>query len=182
MPALSQTRAHLLSPAWPAPESSGPYVQQLLWHLHSPGCLRSHSHSPGAQMSDVAPWKLSSLRAPFSVIGRVNGRQHWEPRTPKPVLMSSSLSAPLQSITTSVSFICWPLLSIFRAAPSMPRCPLSFSHVCQRVSERNSSLPLQVFQRRNTGQLDFFKRWRTYVEGFGDPMKEFWLGMIFEHP
>ncbi|XP_065744081.1 tenascin-N [Phocoena phocoena] len=34
-----------------------------------------------------------------------------------------------------------------------------------------------VFQRRNTGQLDFFKRWRTYVEGFGDPMREFWLGL-----
>ncbi|XP_005867796.1 PREDICTED: tenascin-N [Myotis brandtii] len=34
-----------------------------------------------------------------------------------------------------------------------------------------------VFQRRNTGQLDFFKRWRTYVEGFGDPTKEFWFGL-----
>ncbi|XP_013376393.1 PREDICTED: tenascin-N isoform X3 [Chinchilla lanigera] len=34
-----------------------------------------------------------------------------------------------------------------------------------------------VFQRRNTGQLDFFKRWRSYVEGFGDPMQEFWLGL-----
>ncbi|XP_058915899.1 tenascin-N [Kogia breviceps] len=34
-----------------------------------------------------------------------------------------------------------------------------------------------VFQRRNTGQLDFFKRWRTYVEGFGDPTREFWLGL-----
>nr|XP_003411030.1 tenascin-N [Loxodonta africana] len=34
-----------------------------------------------------------------------------------------------------------------------------------------------VFQRRNSGQLDFFKRWRTYVEGFGDPMREFWLGL-----
>ncbi|XP_024899769.1 LOW QUALITY PROTEIN: tenascin-N [Pteropus alecto] len=34
-----------------------------------------------------------------------------------------------------------------------------------------------VFQRRNTGQLDFFKRWRTYVDGFGDPMQEFWLGL-----
>uniref|UniRef100_A0A8C0WJ01 Tenascin-N n=1 Tax=Castor canadensis TaxID=51338 RepID=A0A8C0WJ01_CASCN len=34
-----------------------------------------------------------------------------------------------------------------------------------------------VFQRRNTGQLDFFKRWWSYVEGFGDPMKEFWLGL-----
>ncbi|XP_054836313.1 tenascin-N [Eublepharis macularius] len=34
-----------------------------------------------------------------------------------------------------------------------------------------------VFQRRNTGQLDFFKRWRNYVEGFGDPKGEFWLGL-----
>uniref|UniRef100_A0A8D0GKS8 Tenascin N n=1 Tax=Sphenodon punctatus TaxID=8508 RepID=A0A8D0GKS8_SPHPU len=34
-----------------------------------------------------------------------------------------------------------------------------------------------VFQRRNTGQLDFYKRWRNYVEGFGDPRREFWLGL-----
>ncbi|XP_074078193.1 tenascin-N [Macrotis lagotis] len=34
-----------------------------------------------------------------------------------------------------------------------------------------------VFQRRNTGQLDFFKRWRSYVEGFGDPTREFWFGL-----
>ncbi|KAJ7331769.1 hypothetical protein JRQ81_013949 [Phrynocephalus forsythii] len=34
-----------------------------------------------------------------------------------------------------------------------------------------------VFQRRNTGQLDFYKRWRNYVEGFGDPNGEFWLGL-----
>ncbi|XP_060088458.1 tenascin-N [Heteronotia binoei] len=34
-----------------------------------------------------------------------------------------------------------------------------------------------VFQRRNTGQLDFFKRWRNYAEGFGDPREEFWLGL-----
>ncbi|XP_077188628.1 tenascin-N [Paroedura picta] len=34
-----------------------------------------------------------------------------------------------------------------------------------------------VFQRRNTGQLDFFKRWRNYAEGFGDPRGEFWLGL-----
>ncbi|XP_007061293.3 tenascin-N [Chelonia mydas] len=34
-----------------------------------------------------------------------------------------------------------------------------------------------VFQRRNTGQLDFYKRWRNYVEGFGDPLGEFWLGL-----
>lgn len=40
----------------------------------------------------------------------------------------------------------------------------------------------QVFQRRNTGQLDFFKRWRTYVDGFGDPTQEFWLGTTFGNP
>nr|XP_060628665.1 tenascin-N [Anolis sagrei ordinatus] len=34
-----------------------------------------------------------------------------------------------------------------------------------------------VFQRRNTGQLDFFKRWRNYVDGFGDSTGEFWLGL-----
>ncbi|XP_064371674.1 tenascin-N [Dromaius novaehollandiae] len=34
-----------------------------------------------------------------------------------------------------------------------------------------------VFQRRSTGELDFYKRWRDYVEGFGDPAGEFWLGL-----
>lgn len=69
-------------------------------------------------------------------------------------------------------------LSALRAAPSRS-CPLSVT-LPRRVEERPP--PFQVFQRRNTGQLDFFKRWRTYVEGFGDPMKEFWLGTTFETP
>ncbi|XP_010084230.1 PREDICTED: tenascin-N isoform X2 [Pterocles gutturalis] len=34
-----------------------------------------------------------------------------------------------------------------------------------------------VFQRRSTGELDFYKRWKNYVEGFGDPAGEFWLGL-----
>ncbi|KAF4089784.1 hypothetical protein AMELA_G00070640 [Ameiurus melas] len=34
-----------------------------------------------------------------------------------------------------------------------------------------------VFQRRNTGKLDFMKRWRQYVQGFGELTDEFWLGL-----
>ncbi|KAI1883231.1 hypothetical protein AGOR_G00243090 [Albula goreensis] len=34
-----------------------------------------------------------------------------------------------------------------------------------------------VFQRRTTGKLDFMKRWRQYIQGFGDMTDEFWLGL-----
>ncbi|XP_036452418.1 tenascin-N isoform X3 [Colossoma macropomum] len=34
-----------------------------------------------------------------------------------------------------------------------------------------------VFQRRNTGKLDFMKRWRQYMQGFGEMTDEFWLGL-----
>ncbi|XP_073705622.1 tenascin-N isoform X2 [Garra rufa] len=34
-----------------------------------------------------------------------------------------------------------------------------------------------VFQRRNTGKLDFMKRWREYMKGFGELTDEFWLGL-----
>ncbi|XP_071983529.1 tenascin-N-like [Engystomops pustulosus] len=38
-----------------------------------------------------------------------------------------------------------------------------------------------VFQRRTSGTLDFYQRWRTYAEGFGDPSDEFWLGLEWLH-
>ncbi|KAJ8406194.1 hypothetical protein AAFF_G00304250 [Aldrovandia affinis] len=34
-----------------------------------------------------------------------------------------------------------------------------------------------VFQRRTTGKLDFMKRWRQYIQGFGEMTDEFWLGL-----
>ncbi|XP_050952249.1 tenascin-N isoform X4 [Labeo rohita] len=34
-----------------------------------------------------------------------------------------------------------------------------------------------VFQRRNTGKLDFMRRWREYMKGFGELADEFWLGL-----
>lgn len=46
------------------------------------------------------------------------------------------------------------------------------------MSSHSAILALQVFQRRSTGELDFYKRWKNYVEGFGDPTGEFWLGTV----
>ncbi|KAM4728214.1 tenascin-N isoform 5-T5 [Anableps anableps] len=34
-----------------------------------------------------------------------------------------------------------------------------------------------VLQRRNTGNLDFMKRWRQYIAGFGNLTEEFWIGL-----
>nr|XP_009296908.1 tenascin-N isoform X2 [Danio rerio] len=34
-----------------------------------------------------------------------------------------------------------------------------------------------VFQRRNTGKVDFMKKWRDYMKGFGELTEEFWLGL-----
>ncbi|MBN3325391.1 TENN protein, partial [Atractosteus spatula] len=34
-----------------------------------------------------------------------------------------------------------------------------------------------VLQRRNSGKLDFLKRWKQYIQGFGNLTDEFWLGL-----
>ncbi|XP_009633206.1 tenascin isoform X2 [Egretta garzetta] len=34
-----------------------------------------------------------------------------------------------------------------------------------------------VFLRRQNGKQDFYKNWKTYVDGFGDPTDEFWIGL-----
>ncbi|XP_074507346.1 tenascin-N isoform X2 [Sebastes fasciatus] len=34
-----------------------------------------------------------------------------------------------------------------------------------------------VLQRRTTGKLDFMKRWRQYIAGFGNMTDEFWIGL-----
>lgn len=46
------------------------------------------------------------------------------------------------------------------------------------MNSHSAILALQVFQRRSTGEVDFYKRWKNYVEGFGDPTGEFWLGTV----
>lgn len=43
------------------------------------------------------------------------------------------------------------------------------------VSEMRFSF-LQVLQRRTIGKLDFLKRWRQYIAGFGNVTEEFWIG------
>lgn len=39
--------------------------------------------------------------------------------------------------------------------------------------------PCQVFQRRQNGLTDFFRKWADYRVGFGNLEDEFWLGMSF---
>lgn len=36
--------------------------------------------------------------------------------------------------------------------------------------------PLQVFLRRQSGKLEFFRNWKNYTAGFGNLNDEFWLG------
>ena len=36
-----------------------------------------------------------------------------------------------------------------------------------------------VIQRRLDGSVDFYRGWEDYVEGFGTPSGEYWIGRLF---
>lgn len=38
-----------------------------------------------------------------------------------------------------------------------------------------------VFQKRVDGSVDFYRRWNDYVQGFGDPATNYWLGLELIH-
>lgn len=39
-----------------------------------------------------------------------------------------------------------------------------------------SLFDFQVFLRRQSGKIEFFRNWKNYTAGFGDLSDEFWLG------
>ena len=39
----------------------------------------------------------------------------------------------------------------------------------------------EVIQRRMDGSDDFYRNWASYVDGFGDPNGEYWLGLKSIH-
>lgn len=58
-------------------------------------------------------------------------------------------------------------------------CILSLQQLCSwEFLPSASHVPLssQVFQRRQNGQTDFFRKWAEYRAGFGNLEDEFWLG------
>ncbi|XP_053863117.1 tenascin isoform X9 [Malaclemys terrapin pileata] len=45
---------------------------------------------------------------------------------------------------------------------------------CDMISDGGGWI---VFLRRHNGNEDFYRNWRTYAAGFGDPKDEFWIGL-----
>jgi ficolin len=52
-----------------------------------------------------------------------------------------------------------------------PGCDRPFQVYC------NMDGQYTVFQRRMDGSVNFYRDWDSYVEGFGDPEGEYWLGL-----
>ena len=52
-----------------------------------------------------------------------------------------------------------------------PGCGKSFQVYCDMDSQ------WEVIQRRMDGSVDFYRNWASYVDGFGDPDGEYWLGL-----
>uniref|UniRef100_A0A182J9K9 Fibrinogen C-terminal domain-containing protein n=1 Tax=Anopheles atroparvus TaxID=41427 RepID=A0A182J9K9_ANOAO len=53
-----------------------------------------------------------------------------------------------------------------------------FEVYCEQISFGGGWI---VFQHRFNGQLDFYKNWTEYSDGFGDLEGEFWLGLDYLH-
>ncbi|XP_040924114.1 tenascin-N isoform X1 [Betta splendens] len=90
--------------------------------------------------------------------------------------------------------------SIFKTAGLLNPFPMDCIQILKNGNKKsgiytiyinnNRSRPIEVYcdmdtdgggwlmlQRRTSGKLDFMKRWRQYIEGFGDMTDEFWIGL-----
>uniref|UniRef100_A0A8C6P003 Tenascin N n=1 Tax=Nothobranchius furzeri TaxID=105023 RepID=A0A8C6P003_NOTFU len=90
--------------------------------------------------------------------------------------------------------------TVFKTVGSLHPFPMDCAQVMKNGNKRsgiftiyinnNRSKPAEVYcdmdtdgggwlvlQRRNTGKLDFMKRWKQYIAGFGSLTEEFWLGL-----
>lgn len=66
-----------------------------------------------------------------------------------------------------------------RLIPSGPVTPV----YCQLITE-HSTLPARlwtVVQRRLNGSVNFSRPWDDYVQGFGDPTGDYWIGLEHLH-
>lgn len=126
------------------------------------------------------PMETVLSQEPFSVIGRVNGCRHWEPRTPKPVLMSSS-----QLHFSVHHHLCqFHLLATSVHLQGSPQHAMLSSHSATPVHGVREKLqsPFRPLQRRNTGQLDFFKRWADLRGRLRGPHEGVLAWVTLEHP
>ena len=62
----------------------------------------------------------------------------------------------------SYEFLCHSIYEFMRISEDQKKIFLSVSR--------------QIFLRRQSGRLEFFRNWKNYTAGFGDMNDEFWLG------